>query len=305
MVLTTTRSETEATPKGNTPTTVSSMTALTVENLTVHLGDSLIVDRVDLQLSRGEWVALIGPNGSGKSTMLRAVSGVIGYDGDIMIEPSDGGSPRRPKASEVALVPQNPVLPAGMTVIEYVLLGRTAHLGWLGRESRADRRIAASVLTNLDLRTFAGRPVTQLSGGEAQRVVLARALVQEPSVLLLDEPTSALDVGHQNAVLEMVDELRAELGLTVLAAMHDLTLAARFADRLALLHEHRLLRVGSVTEVLHADLLSEVYQTDLTVTRIGRDPDDETQTDIVVLATPRNRNRPTPNTPEESTKEPS
>ena len=261
------------------PTTVSTMAALRVDNLSVRLGESLIVDDVSLHLGGGEWVALIGPNGAGKSTMLRAVAGIVDYAGSVTVGIGDGGPTMRPPtARDVALVPQNPVLPDGMTVVEYVLLGRTAHLGWLGRESKTDRGVAASVLASLDLDGFATRPVTQLSGGEAQRVVLARALAQEPSVLLLDEPTSALDVGHQSAVLELVDELRAELHLTVLAAMHDLTLAARFADRLALLHRHRIERVGTADEVLDAALLSRVYRADLNVTRI----DD----DVVVLASP-------------------
>ena len=260
------------------------MTALTVDNLTVQLGDTLIVHNIDLQLTSGEWVALIGPNGAGKSTMLRAIAGITEYQGTVSVGSPvnpDGDARQQPTAAQVALVPQNPVLPTGMSVIEYVLLGRTAHLGWLGRESRNDRKIAAKVLSDLDLAGFATRPVTQLSGGEAQRVVLARALAQEPSVLLLDEPTSALDVGHQNAVLELVDELRTELELTILAAMHDLTLAARFADRVALLHDRGIKRVGSVDEVFDADLLSEAYQANLTVSRINDD--------VVVLATPTPR----------------
>src|SRR5690606_30439062 len=149
--------------------------------------------------------------------------------------------------------------PSGMTVVEYVLLGRTAHLGWLQSESRADRRVATDVLRRLGLTSFAGRTVRQLSGGEAQRVVIARALAQQAPVLLLDEPTSALDVGHQVEVLELVAERRGEDGLTVVAAMHDLSTAARYADRLALLDRGGLAALGAPVEVLDEALVSRVY----------------------------------------------
>ena len=137
------------------------------------------------------------------------------------------------------MVPQNPVIPDGMTVLDYVLLGRTPYISAWGTESGRDLRVAGRVLAELDLESMADRVLQSLSGGELQRVVLARALAQEAPVLLLDEPTTALDVGHQQQVLELVDQLRATRSIAVLAAMHDLTLAAQYADRLMLLVDGR------------------------------------------------------------------
>jgi len=233
---------------------------------------------IDLDVVAGEWLGVIGPNGAGKSTLLRSIVGLIDHEGTVAL--ADG---RPPAATDLALVPQTPELPQGMSVAEYVLLGRTAHLSWLARESRADRKIAAAVLQRLDLVRFADRAVDSLSGGEAQRVVIARALAQEAPILLLDEPTSALDVGYQADVLELVDQLRRSDGLTVIAAMHDLTTAARFVDRVALLHRGRLEIVGPASEVMVADRLSTIYGTPLTVRRIDGE--------LVVLSAPR-KSRP-------------
>jgi iron complex transport system ATP-binding protein len=228
--------------------------AVRVRDLRVDYDGNEVLRGIHLELRTGEWLGLIGPNGSGKSTLLRAMVGLVPSTGSI--ELGTGGTPG---PTDLSLMPQSPELPAGMTVVEYVLLGRTAHLGWLRSESRADRRVATDVLRRLGLTSFAGRPVRQLSGGEAQRVVIARALAQQSPVLLLDEPTSALDVGHQVEVLELVDELRREDGLTVVAAMHDLGTAARYADRLALLDRGSLAALGAAAEVLDETLVSRVY----------------------------------------------
>ena len=242
---------------------------------------------VDLQLGAGEWLGLIGPNGAGKSTLLRVIAGLVDHRGQVTVT---GGGP--PSATDVALVPQNPVLPDGMTVTEYVLLGRTAHLGWLARESRTDRNVVGTVLRRLDLHAFAQRLVSSLSGGEAQRVVVGRALAQQAPILLLDEPTSALDLGHRNSVLELVDELRRTDGLSVMAAMHDVGTAARFADRLALIHQGRIVADGRPCDVLEPDGLSEVFATPLIVRNI--------EGEIVVLPAPRARTQGAPMTADET-----
>lgn len=257
----------------------STRTALRVRDLRVSYGRTEVVLGVDLDLPKGSWTGLIGPNGSGKSSMLGAMAGLRTHTGSVLL--ADG---RRPSARDLALVPQNPVLPEGMNVTEYVLAGRAAHLSWFGRESARDRRIAVDVLRRLDLAGFAARPVTSLSGGEAQRVVVARALAQQARILLLDEPTSALDLGHQNEVLELVDHLRLADGLTVLAAMHDLTSAARFADGLVLMDAGTVVARGAPATVLDPVLLSGIYRTPLTV----RDVDGE----LAVLAAPRKAGRP-------------
>lgn len=253
--------------------------ALSCRDVRVFFRDHEVVCGVDLELGAGEWLGIIGPNGAGKSTLLRSIVRLADFLGTVAL-----GDGRVPGASDVALVPQSPVLPKGMTVAEYVLLGRTAHLGWLARESQTDRQIASSVLHRLDLAEFADRFVSTLSGGEAQQVVVARALAQQCPVLLLDEPTSALDVGHQVSVLELVDDLRRTEGLSVLAAMHDLSAAGRFADRLILIDHGRIVAQGSPIDVLRSDLLSAVYGTPLTVQSIDGE--------LVVLPASRRRAQP-------------
>ena len=250
--------------------------ALTCRGIRVSFGENEALRGVDLHLAAGEWLGLIGPNGAGKSTLLRAIAGLVAHEGTVSLT---GGE--RPGGTDVALVPQIPILPEGMSVAEYVMLGRSPHLGWLATESRRDRSIVASVLERLELARFADRPVRQLSGGETQRVVLARALAQQAPVLLLDEPTSALDLGHRDAVLELIDKLRRNDGISVIAAMHDLGTAARFADRLALIDRGRIVADGPPRSVLAAGRLSDVYATPLSVHTV--------EGEIVVLPAPRAR----------------
>jgi iron complex transport system ATP-binding protein len=232
-----------------------------VRGLSVRLGGNLILDRVDLDVIEGEWVTIIGPNGAGKSTALRAVGGLLRFEGRIDLNgtPVDR-VPRRERAKTVATVAQNPVVPPGMHVLDYVLLGRTPYIRPLGRESRSDLAAVDDVLNELDLERLAGRRLDTLSGGERQRVFLARALAQGARITLLDEPTSALDIGHQQEVLELVDRLRAERGLTVLATMHDLSAAGEYADRLVLLAGGRVVAAGTPREVLTEDLLATHYR---------------------------------------------
>lgn len=234
---------------------------MSVSDVGVSLGGIPVLIDATFVAEPGEWVGVIGPNGAGKSTLLRAIVGLLEHSGSIDI--GSNGSAER--ARTVAYVPQTPTLPDGMTVAEYVLLGRTAHLDWFARESAADRSAAADALDRLDLGRFAGRAVNSLSGGEVQRVSLARAIASACPVLVLDEPTSALDIGHQISVLELVDELRADDGLTVISAMHDLTSAGRFADRLLLLSCGSTVAFGPAEQVLTEAILSEFYQTPVTV----------------------------------------
>jgi len=256
---------------------------LTCRDLTAGYRSNEVLRGIDLEVRGGEWLGIIGPNGAGKSTLLRALAGLMNHGGTITL--TNG---RPPTSMDIALVPQSPIMPEGMSVSEYVLLGRTAHLSWLAHESRRDRCIVTSVLHRLDLDSFAGRLVSDLSGGETQRVVVARALAQETPILLLDEPTAALDLGHQAKVLELVDDLRNEDGLTVIAAMHDLTSAARFADRIAILDEGTIVSEGPPRTVLDPGVLSRIYATSLTV--------QEFDGQLVVLSSP-----PTPRHDDEGT----
>ena len=239
---------------------------LAMTGVRVTYGDHTAVDDVTLRVPTGGWTALIGPNGAGKTSLLHAVSGAVRARGTVAVGGADlaGAHPRR-RARHVALVPQRPVIPEAMTVFDYVLLGRTAHLTYLAVETAADLHVVTDVLDRLDLTAFTGRPVQALSGGEQQRVVLARALAQETPVLLLDEPTSGLDIGHRQHVLDLVDRLRRECELTVLAAMHDLTLAAQYADRLVLLDGGRVAADGDPADVLTRQRIADHFDAEVHV----------------------------------------
>jgi iron complex transport system ATP-binding protein len=230
---------------------------ISFDDLCVRYGSALALGGVSGHAAEGEWVGLIGPNGAGKTTLLNSVARLIHFTGTITIcgRPAARLS-RRELARLVAYVPQRPVLPPDMTVTDYVLLGRTAHIAYLRAETPADRGVCASVLDRLDLRPMADRTLSAMSGGELQRVVLARALAQEAPVLLLDEPTSALDLGRRMDALELIDRERRERSLTVLSAIHDLTLAGQFADRLLLLAAGQIAAAGPADAVLREDLLA-------------------------------------------------
>ncbi len=228
-------------------------------------GNEAVCD-LSLVVEPGEWVALIGPNGAGKTTTLRAFAGLVSFRGSVLLDGrSVADTPRREIARRVAVVPQKPRTPAELTVAEYVLLGRTPYLGYLASESRADRHAAERAIARLGLEAFVERSLGSLSGGELQRVVLARALAQEAPILLLDEPTSALDLGRQQQALELVDRLRHDHGLTVVSAMHDLSLAGQYADRLLLLEQGRLAAQGSAEEVLSEATIASSYGAEVRV----------------------------------------
>ena len=234
--------------------------AVELRDVRVSLGGTPILHGVDLTVATGEWVTIIGPNGAGKSTLLRAIGGLLPFTGSVALWGMPAkGLRRRERARLVATVPQNPVVPPGMAVFDYALLGRTPYLRPLGRESRRDIDAVEEVLRRLDLVSLAHRPLETLSGGERQRVFLARALAQGARLLLVDEPTSALDIGHQQEVLDLVDELRGDGKLTVLATMHDLSVAGEYADRLVLLSGGRVVSEGPAREVLTAELLAAHY----------------------------------------------
>jgi iron complex transport system ATP-binding protein len=230
------------------------------KGVSVRLGAARVVYEVSATIARGEWVGLIGPNGAGKTTILRALAGLLPFAGEVLLDgrPLASGT-RREIARRVALVPQSPLMPAELTVAEYVLLGRTPHIGYLGSEGRSDRLAAERAIARLGLRPFASRPLGSLSGGERQRAALARALAQDAPLLLLDEPTSALDLGAQQQALELIDWLRREEVLTVISAMHDLSLAGQFADRLLLLDRGRVVADGPAPEVLSEKSIAAHY----------------------------------------------
>jgi iron complex transport system ATP-binding protein len=247
------------------------VTVLGFCELRVAYGEHIAVESYNDILHSGEWVCVIGPNGAGKSSVLRAAAGLIEYTGSVAVDQMEiPATSARWRAQHIAFVPQSPLIPHDMSVEEYVLLGRNPYIPYFGVESTSDRAIVVDVLKSLDLEGFERRKLATLSGGEIQRLVIARALAQQAPVLLLDEPTSALDIGHQQHALELVDQLRRERGLTVVSAMHDLTLAGMYADRLVLMHQGRCVAQGTAAEVLKSENLSKYYGVSA---RVHHEPD--------------------------------
>jgi iron complex transport system ATP-binding protein len=236
------------------------MSSLELRDVVVKYGKHEVVRGFTHVLRSGEWLGLIGPNGAGKSSLLKAIAGIVPAGGEILVD----GAPlrlrsRSRRAALVAYVPQVPLMPEDMTSFEYVLLGRAPYVGYFASETRHDRAMVHNVLERLDVEELSGRRLDSLSGGERQRLVIARALATEAPILLLDEPTSALDIGHQQQALELVSRLRREHGLTVISAMHDLTLAGLYSDRLALMFGGAVVAAGTADRVLRAETLAEFY----------------------------------------------
>jgi iron complex transport system ATP-binding protein len=243
------------------------MSAIDLRELSVRAGSATLVDNVTLSVEPGTWCTLIGPNGAGKTTLVETVAGLrrpshgtVAIHGTILSEMKD-----RERARKVSLVPQHPEVPGGMTVRDYVALGRTAHHGLFRAASPQDRSIVDSVLGRLSLLEFAERDVVTLSGGERQRMVLGRAMAQSTMVMVLDEPITGLDLRHQMELLELLKKEVAECGLTVLATLHDLTLAGQFADRLVLLDRGRVVLDGIAGDVVRSPALGECYGMNLRV----------------------------------------
>ena len=243
------------------------MSAIDIKNLTVKAGAKTLVNDVTLSVEAGTWLTIIGPNGAGKTSLVETVAGIRKIDaGSIAISGEDiRGLSERERARLVALVPQNPLVPGGMSVRDYVALGRTAYHGMLRAPSAGDRAIVDSVIERLSLQEFAKRNVATLSGGERQRMVLARTLAQSTMVVVLDEPITGLDLRHQMDLLELLKKEVAECGLTVLATLHDLTLAGQFADRLVLLDKSQVVLDGPARDVIRNAELASRYGMQLRV----------------------------------------
>lgn len=240
--------------------------ALAFSNIDVVLGRSPILNGVSVDVEGGGWLGIVGPNGAGKSTLLRTVAGAVSYSGSVLVDGRaiDGRS-YRDRAKLVAYVPQRPLYPQGMAVFDYVLLGRTPYLGPLAAESRDDIGNVWEALEALRLVDFADRDVASLSGGETQRVSLARVLAQRAPIVVLDEATASLDVAAQHEALELIDRLRTERGITVVSAIHDLTAAAQFCGQIALLDVGNVVGFGLPEDVLTEELLGNVFEPSIRV----------------------------------------
>lgn len=244
------------------------MSALALAGVEARLGAAAVLRGVDLELAGGELLGLLGPNGAGKTTLLRvatrvvpAVAGAVTVGGRPLVSLS-----RRELAREIALVPQETALPFPFSVAELVLMGRAPHLGLLGFETAADRRAAGAALERLGIAHLADRSVLEVSGGERQLAVVARALAQDARILLLDEPTAHLDLARRLALLELARELVRE-GRSVLVVSHDLSLAARLCDRVALLAGGRVAAAGEPGAILTPEHLRKVFGVESEVLR--------------------------------------
>jgi len=232
---------------------------LDVRSITVTIEGKTLIEGVDVTVAAGEVVGLVGPNGAGKSTLLRAATGVRIASGTVHLEGRAlGDVPRGELYRMLAVVQQLPEAPLSMTVAELVMLGRYPHLGLFRRESAHDHEIVRGAMVRTGCAAFADRMLGTLSGGERRRAFIARALAQEPRLLLLDEPTANLDADAQAQVLELLREL-ARAGVGVLVVMHDLTFAAAYCDRLLLMHRGRLVASGAPQDVLAPEHVATVY----------------------------------------------
>ena len=240
---------------------------LDIRSLSVSYNGKDILHDVSLHVAAGGILAVIGPNGAGKTTLIRAVSGVLPpRSGQIWVDGIDlAGLSAIQRARYLAVVPQARQLPAAFTVYQSVLLGRTPYLGWLGRTGKTDHAMVERALAQTRLTGLADRRVGELSGGEQQRILLARALAQDTPILLLDEPTTHLDMEHQSSFLNLVRSLASKKKLAVLLVLHDLNLAGLYADQVALLVDGRNHSIGAPSEVLTAENLSSVYHVPVNV----------------------------------------
>ena len=234
---------------------------LAAEHVQLAYDDRVVVRDLDLRLTDGSFTAIVGPNGCGKSTLLRALgrlmrpaSGQVLLDGRTIAR-----TPTREVAKVLGLLPQSPVAPEGLTVGDLVARGRHPHQTWLRQWSRDDEAVVAEALDWTDMADLAERPVDELSGGQRQRAWISMAIAQGTDLLLLDEPTTYLDLSHQIDVLELVGRLHAERGRTVVVVLHDLNLAARYAERLVAMKDGELVASGTPAEVLTEQLLADVF----------------------------------------------
>jgi iron complex transport system ATP-binding protein len=242
---------------------------LTAEGVSVAYGRAMVVKDLDLAIPPGAFTALIGPNGSGKSTILRALGGLLApmagavrLGGQSIAELSTQEIARR-----IGVLAQGPVAPEGLTVLDLVRQGRYPHLSLFGRRSERDDAACTEALILTGMQELAGRPLDSLSGGQRQRAWIAMTLAQETPILLLDEPTTFLDLAHQIEVMELVSGLVAERGKTVVAVLHDLNQAARYANHIVLLKTGAIAATGGPAEVVSAELIEHVFGVAVTVMR--------------------------------------
>lgn len=237
------------------------MSTLAAVNLDCRYAERVVLDHVSLELEPGQVVILLGANGAGKTTLLRALSRRLRpHAGQVLIDERDIGSLSNQRlARQVALMPQDERRDWPLSVADAVSLGRAPHRGWMLPLSRTDRHAVERALEMAGLTALRSRAITELSGGEWRRMVLARALAQGANILLLDEPTAGLDVRYQVEMLSMIRRLAAELQMVIILTLHDLNHASLYGDRLVLLHDHSILASGTPVDVLRAEPIQAAF----------------------------------------------
>jgi iron complex transport system ATP-binding protein len=240
---------------------------LIIQDVVAEYGSIPALQGVSLEVNAGDMAGIIGPNGSGKSTLLRTIARVLRpRRGCVLLDGEDVFRwETKQLARRLGVVAQESPISFDFTALEIVLMGRAPYLGRLEAESERDLAIARQAMEETDCWELAQRPITQLSGGEKQRVVVARALAQQPEILLLDEPTAALDINHQVEILDIVARLNRTDSVTTLVVMHDLNLASQYCDYLVVLKAGKVFAVGTPEEVISAPVISAVYGTDVVV----------------------------------------
>jgi iron complex transport system ATP-binding protein len=219
-----------------------------------------VLDSISIEIPTGTWTSIIGPNGAGKTTLLKSLLGMNPYSGSIKFGDIEAFQDLK---RNIAFVPQRPQVPVGMTVREYVTLGRAKRDGW-GREKRAGKTLVQETLKSMQLVGLQDQPVSRISGGEVQRVLIARAIAQEPEIILMDEPTSALDLHHQISTLNQIEILK-KAGVTVLSTMHDITLGAMYAERIVLMRDGKVMLDGNAASVIHSEELKSAFDHGISV----------------------------------------
>ncbi|CAH0121500.1 Ferric enterobactin transport ATP-binding protein FepC [Paenibacillus sp. CECT 9249] len=235
-----------------------------VENVAKRYGETTVLRDICFSAARGEWLGIIGPNGSGKSTLLHLLSGVeAATSGTIEVMGKDVASYSRKELSRIlAVLQQDALPPIGYTVREVMEMGRFPFQNWLGQDSRDAEPLLSAITQRLNLDGIVHRTLDELSGGQRQRAALGKVMAQEPEVLLLDEPTTYLDIHYQIQFMDYVRSWQRECGLTVIAVLHDLNLAAQYCDRLLLLHEGKLLADGAPDEIIRKERIRQVFGVD-------------------------------------------
>lgn len=245
------------------------MVAITVNNLKFSYQSTQILHDLTFAIRSGELICLVGPNGSGKTTLIRCIDRILRPTGSILLDDRDiRDMGQREIAEKIGYVPQTGSKIAAATVFDVVMMGRTPHMGWRSQEH--DLSHVEEAIRLLGIEDLVDREYNELSGGQQQRVLIARAVAQDPKLLLLDEPTNSLDIHHQLEALSIIRHLSHTTGITVIMAVHDLTIAARYADRLMMLKGGKIVGAGTPEELITEERIREVYHVE---SRIFHDPD--------------------------------